>query len=102
MVGRDGGQKFRGQPEGKVLKATRMPESLRELFAGLGSHHYVQRQAKVYHRADAFLITKHHASVAELADAWDLKPHGGNTVRVQFSPFAPKFLDSSVGRTMDC
>ena len=38
MVGRDGGQKFRGQPEGKALKATRMPESLRELFAALGSH----------------------------------------------------------------
>lgn len=28
MVGRDGGQKFRGQPEGKALKATRMPEIL--------------------------------------------------------------------------
>ena len=24
MVGRDGGQKFRGQPEGKALKATRI------------------------------------------------------------------------------
>ena len=39
-----------------------------------------------------------YASVAEPADAWDLKSQGGNTVRVQFSPFAPKFLDSSVGR----
>ena len=38
MVGRDGGQKFRGQPEGKALKQQGCLKSFRELFAGLGSH----------------------------------------------------------------
>jgi hypothetical protein len=38
MVGRDGGQKFRGQPEGKALKQQGCLKSFRELFAGLGSY----------------------------------------------------------------
>lgn len=31
---------------------------------------------------------KYHASVTELADVWDLKSQGSNTVRVRPPPFA--------------
>ena len=78
---------------------------------------------------EAAKLHNYHASVAKLADAWDLKSPGRNTIRVQLPSFAPLsrcssvvvapalgagcrmfkschldhlFLGSSVGRTTDC
>lgn len=41
---------------------------------------------------------KYHASVTELADVWDLKSQGRNTVRVRSPPFAPCPCDEIIGR----